>query len=210
MHHTRRYVVAALSAMATALVASQAALLRAASPQSAATTPSTTTYLSAKEPEPSNIARRAIDAALWGMPAVSMAAVRRSLAGVGAGYNEVLYFSNVLEARHELLTANNTTPYVAVVLDLHSGPMVVEVPAASAKIALFGSVIDSFQVPIADVGPTGDDKAKAESTCSCRRDMQARVRTDISSFLRPRTSCTPGCGRSSARARRSGMGSPMP
>jgi len=106
------------------------------------------------------IGRRAVDAALWGMPAASMAAFRRSLAGVGAGYNDVLYFSEPLEARHEFLTANNNTPYVATALDLHHGPMVIEVPTASAKVALFGSAIDSFQVPLVDVGPSGDDAGK--------------------------------------------------
>jgi len=106
------------------------------------------------------IQRRAVDGALWGMPAVSMAAFRRSLAGVGAGYNDVVYFSKPLEARHEFLTANNNTPYVTMVLDLHHGPMVIEVPPASRKVALFGSAIDSFQVPLVDVGPSGDDKGK--------------------------------------------------
>ena len=115
---------------------------------------------SADELKRATFTRRAVDAALWGMPAASMAAFRRSLAGVGAGYNDVLYFSQPLEARHEFITANNNTPYVATALDLHQGPMVVDVPAASGKVALFGSAIDSFQVPLADVGPAGEDAGK--------------------------------------------------
>ena len=67
------------------------------------------------------IERRAVEAAIWGMPAVSMAGVRKSLAGIGADYNQVVYFSKPLEARHEFLTANNQTPYVMSVLDLHAG-----------------------------------------------------------------------------------------
>jgi len=106
------------------------------------------------------IARRAIDAALWGMPAASMAAVRRSLAGIGAAYNDVVYFSKPLEARHEFITANNNTPYIAIVLDLHHGAMVMDVPPASDTVALFGSAIDSFEVPLVDVGPSGTDAGK--------------------------------------------------
>jgi hypothetical protein len=87
------------------------------------------------------IERRAVEAAIWGMPAVSMAGIRKSLAGIGADYNQVVYFSQPLEARHEFLTANNQTPYVLAVLDLHRGPMVLDVPAASSKLALFGSAI---------------------------------------------------------------------
>ena len=106
------------------------------------------------------IERRAVEAAIWGIPAVSMAGVRKSLAGIGADFNQVVYFSQPLEARHEFLTANNQTPYVMTVLDLRRGPVVVDVPPASSKVALFGSAIDSWQVPLVDLGPSGDDAGK--------------------------------------------------
>ena len=106
------------------------------------------------------IERRAVEAAIWGMPAVSMVGVRKSLAGIGADFNQVVYFSQPLEARHEFLTANNQTPYVMTVLDLRRGPVVVEVPPASSKVALFGSAIDSWQVPLVDLGPSGEDAGK--------------------------------------------------
>ena len=116
--------------------------------------------LSADDLARRTIERRAVEAAIWGMPAVSMAGVRKSLAGIGADYNQVVYFSQPLEARHEFLTANNQTPYVLTVLDLHRGPVVLDVPPASSKVALFGSAIDSWQVPLVDVGPSGDDAGK--------------------------------------------------
>jgi hypothetical protein len=95
------------------------------------------------------------------MPAVSMAAVRRSLSrDLDAGYGDVIYFTRPMEPRHEFLTANNQTPYVVTFFDLKAGPMVLEVPAASDEVALFGSAIDSWQVPLADVGPTGEDAGK--------------------------------------------------
>jgi hypothetical protein len=101
---------------------------------------------------------RAVEAAIWGMPLVSMGAFRRSLPrDLGAEFGDVVYMSDVMRSRHGFLTANNQTPYVAIVLDLRKGPMVLEVPAASDKVALFGSAIDSWQVPLVDVGPTGDD-----------------------------------------------------
>lgn len=106
------------------------------------------------------IERRAVEAAIWGMPAVYMAGIRRSLAGIGAGYNQVVYFSKPLEARHEFLTGNNQTPYVISVLDLHAGPMVLQLPPTSDKVALFGTVCDSWQVPLVDVGPAGEDAGK--------------------------------------------------
>ena len=46
------------------------------------------------------------------------------------------------------------------VLDLHHGPVVLDVPPASDNVALFGSAIDSWEVPLVDVGPTGEDEGK--------------------------------------------------
>ncbi|HEU5181969.1 MAG TPA: DUF1254 domain-containing protein [Candidatus Polarisedimenticolia bacterium] len=109
------------------------------------------------DPARRSFERRAVEAAIWGMPAVSMAAFRKSLPGIGAEANQVIYFSKPLEPRHELLTANNNTPYVFSVLDTRSGPVVLEVPPAGDKVVLFGSAIDSWEVPLVDVGPTGDD-----------------------------------------------------
>ena len=62
--------------------------------------------------------------------------------------------------RHEFLTANNQTPYVFTVFDLRRGPMVLDVPPASDKTVFFGSAIDSWEVPLADIGGTGDDAGK--------------------------------------------------
>lgn len=89
-----------------------------------------------------------------------MAHMRKSLAGIGARYNQVVYFAKPPEARHELLTANNQTPYVVTIIDTRNGPVVMDVPAATKKVALFGSAIDSWEVPLADVGPSGDDAGK--------------------------------------------------
>ena len=77
-----------------------------------------------------------------------------------ADFGDIVYFSNVMAPRHEFLTANNQTPYVVTVLDLRRGPMVLDVPPASDKTVFFGSAIDSWEVPLADIGGTGDDGGK--------------------------------------------------
>ncbi len=52
-----------------------------------------------------------------------MAAVRASLKrDLDADFGDVIYFSKVMEPRHEFLTANNQTPYVCIVFDLHHRP----------------------------------------------------------------------------------------
>jgi hypothetical protein len=119
------------------------------------------TKFSSSELVERTIYRRAVEATIWGMPAVSMAAIRASLKrDLDADFGDIIYFSNVMEPRHEFLTANNQTPYVFTCFDLRRGPMVLDVPQASEKVALFGSGIDSWEVPLVDVGPTGDDQGK--------------------------------------------------
>ena len=59
------------------------------------------------------------------MPAVSMAAIRASLKrDLDADFGDIVFFSKVMEPRHEFLTANNQTPYVLTVFDLRNGPWV--------------------------------------------------------------------------------------
>src|SRR5271166_1793467 len=63
-------------------------------------------------------------------------------------------------SRLSLLTANNQVPYMLTSLNLRSGPVVVEIPAAGEKAVLFGSFVDNWQAPIVDVGPSGEDEGK--------------------------------------------------
>src|SRR5262245_48331205 len=92
--------------------------------------------------------QRGVEAVIWGMPAVSMAMFRQSLPrDLGATYGDIVYLSDDMRPRHELLTANNQTPYVCILLNLNDGPMVLEVPPAAAEVMFFGSAIDSWEVP---------------------------------------------------------------
>ena len=105
--------------------------------------------------------QRACEAAIWGMPAVSIwdvpASIRRDL---GGDVGDVVYFSKPMDSRHGFLTANDVTPYVIASLTCKDGPIVVEVPPAIDKASYFGTFVDAWQTPIADVGPSGDDKGK--------------------------------------------------
>lgn len=105
--------------------------------------------------------QRATQAVLWGMPAVSMMGLRRSSArALGATFNDIIYMSHPMVSRHGFLTANNQVPYVLSMLNTSDGPVVLEVPPASENTVFFGSAVDAWQVPIADVGPSGADKGK--------------------------------------------------
>jgi hypothetical protein len=105
--------------------------------------------------------QRAFEAVVWSQPAVGIYGFRRAMfEGLGMKDNEVLAMSRPFTTRHEFLTANNTTPYITANADLRNGPVVLEIPAANNKGVLYGQVVDAWQVSIADVGPSGEDKGK--------------------------------------------------
>ena len=105
--------------------------------------------------------QRAAEAAIWAMPAVSIYDIELSIQrDLGGKLGDVVYFTRPMESRHGFLTANDVTPYVVSAQSTKDGPLVVEVPPASEKVSYFGTFVDGWQTPIADVGPPGDDKGK--------------------------------------------------
>jgi len=105
--------------------------------------------------------QRAAQAAIWGMPAVGIwdivVSTRRDL---GGDIGDIVYFSKPMTSRHGFLTANDVTPYVIASLSSKDGPIVVEVPPAADKASYFGTFVDAWDTPIADVGPPGADKGE--------------------------------------------------
>jgi len=105
--------------------------------------------------------QRATEAVIWAMPAVSVYDIELSIQrDLGGKFGDVVYFSKPMKSRHGFLTANDVTPYVVSAQSTRGGPLVVEVPPASQKVSYFGTFVDAWQRPIADVGPPGDDKGK--------------------------------------------------
>ncbi|SHK49820.1 Uncharacterized conserved protein [Shimia gijangensis] len=104
------------------------------------------------------ISRRACEAAIWAMPAVAAYDIELSLQrDAGATPGVVGYMSAPMDARHGFLTANDVTPYTFSGLTTKDGPIVIEVPPAGEKAAFFGTIVNAWQVPIVDVGTTGED-----------------------------------------------------
>jgi hypothetical protein len=104
--------------------------------------------------------QRGIEAVNWGIPAVSMLCMRDANFSLGGGYNTVYWLSKPPTALQEAITANNQTPYASIFLNTKEGPVVLDVPPASKRIAIFGSGINVWQVPVVDIGPAGTDQGK--------------------------------------------------
>ncbi|TWI89586.1 hypothetical protein JM93_01790 [Roseibium hamelinense] len=104
------------------------------------------------------IVRRACEAAIWGMPAVGVYDIELAMQRDGGAEAGTLgYMSAPMDSRHGFLTANDVTPYAFGALSTKDGPIIIEVPPAGDKAAFFGTIVNAWQVPIADVGTTGED-----------------------------------------------------
>jgi len=101
---------------------------------------------------------RAIDAAVWAMPLMNFKFYRDALAGAGVGPNDIGYYSKLQNWKFQTATPNNTTPYIMTYWNLEEGPIVIELPASTKDVGIFGTIMDAWQRPIDDVGALGRDK----------------------------------------------------
>ncbi len=86
---------------------------------------------------------------------VSIHAIRKGLQDVGVKDNEVIVFSELMDAKSLFLTANADTIYIIGGLDLTKGPMVVEVPPE-----VLGTVQDAWFRWVIDMGLPGPDRGE--------------------------------------------------
>ncbi len=116
--------------------------------------------LSADDLARRTIERRAVEAVIWGMPAVNTEIMMKGLQGKG-DFNQILYWSRLPDWKNQLLTPNPDTIYFLPFYNTKDvGPMVLEIPPATAEDSITGSVDDAWQVALEDVGPAGVDKGK--------------------------------------------------
>ncbi len=100
----------------------------------------------------------AVHAAKWGTPIVSFDAMRQAFfRDAGAQYGDVAYVSRFADWRLQITTPNASTRYVYLNFNTKDGPVVLDIPPAAGA-GLFGSLLDAWQTPLADVGPEGTDR----------------------------------------------------
>ena len=103
----------------------------------------------------------AVEAAIWGMPIVSFDSMRQAFfSDAKATYGDIIFWSKPGSWKLQCLTPNTTVRYVFSFINTSkAGPVVVELPA-TGEASLMGTVIDAWQVPVADLGLAGEDKGK--------------------------------------------------
>jgi hypothetical protein len=105
--------------------------------------------------------RRAVEAAIWGMPAVNYQLMYEEMVRkVKGGFNQVLCWSRLLDWKNQTLTPNPDVIYLMPFFNTKDvGPVVLEIPPADDGV-FNGSIMNYWQAAIEDVGPGGVDKGK--------------------------------------------------
>src|SRR6516164_8544496 len=105
--------------------------------------------------------RRAVEAVIWGMPAVNYDLMYQAMVRQTHGdFNEIVYWSRLPSWKNQTLTPNPDAVYLMPFFNTRSGPMVLEIPPASDEGSIVGDIDNAWQVPLEDVGPAGVDKGK--------------------------------------------------
>ena len=124
---------------------------------------SMTQSLSPEDVNHRTIYRRAVEAAIWGTPAVNFDRMYQAMvhdAKAGEGSNKIVYWSRLFNWKNQTLTPNPDSIYFMPFFDTKNvGPVVLEVPPAEGG-SITGSIDDCWQTAIADVGPAGTDQGK--------------------------------------------------
>jgi hypothetical protein len=137
--------------------------------------PATSTIAQEKKPEPGakaeapltpaqlverNLHRRAVEAVIWGMPAVNFDRMLQAAIAIGAKANQVIYWSRPVNWKDQTLTPNPDTIYFNPFYDTTKGSVVLEIPPVEGESSITGSIDDAWQCALDDVGPAGVDKGK--------------------------------------------------
>lgn len=120
-----------------------------------------------KEPTPAQLAertlhRRAVEAVIWGMPAVNFDLMRQAMLGVTeAKENDVLFWSRPADQKNQTLTPNPDSIYFMCFWNTEraGGPLVIDVPPADGG-SFAGNIVNVWQMPLEDAGPDGADQGK--------------------------------------------------
>lgn len=123
-----------------------------------------------------SIERRAVEAVIWGMPAVNLDLMLQAMIGSAKGKpNQIVYWSRLPDWKNQTLTPNPDVIYLMPFFNTKDvGPMVLEIPPADDGV-INGTIMDAWQVPLEDVGPAGVDKGKGGKYLILPPDHKAAV-----------------------------------
>jgi hypothetical protein len=138
----------------TALVLSACACAPAFSQQEAPATHAT------EQLQQRALHRRAVEAVIWGMPAVNYDLMLQEMLTKTPGkVGQVIYWGRPLDSKNQTLTPNPDALYFMVFFDTKDGPVVLDLPAANGG-SFNANIVTLWQMPLEDAGKLGVDKGK--------------------------------------------------
>ena len=106
------------------------------------------------------VERRAVEAVIWGMPAVNTdLMLQEMLRKTTAKTNEIVYWSRPVNWKNQTLTPNPDAIYLMSFWNVKDGPIVIGIPPAEGG-SIAGNIVNVWQMPLEDAGPEGADKGK--------------------------------------------------
>jgi hypothetical protein len=112
---------------------------------------------SSEELQRRTVDRRAVDAVIWGAPAVTLDMMRQAyFRDAKASYNDIVWWPKGAGWKNQSLDVNPSVRYLFIFSNTRNdGPVVLDVPPAVGGAKLLGTVMDTWQVPLIDVGVGG-------------------------------------------------------
>ena len=104
--------------------------------------------------------RRAIEAAIWGIPLVRFDAMRQAFfRDAQAIYGDIAYWLEPVDWRLQLAVASTLSNHVYCNFNTRTGPVVIELPPAPG-VRLTGSLVSGWESTLVEVGHEGFDKGR--------------------------------------------------
>jgi hypothetical protein len=122
--------------------------------------PALAQHFSAEELARRTVERRAVEAVIWGMPAVNFQRMKQAMLDAKGASNQVVYWSRPVNWKDQTLTPNPDTIYFNPFYAVTSGTIVLEIPAVDGELSITGSVDDAWQNALEDVGIAGVDQGQ--------------------------------------------------
>src|SRR5262245_60141429 len=115
--------------------------------------------LSADDLARRTIERRAVEAVIWGMPAVNYdLMLQEMLSKTNGKVNQVIYWGRPLNWMNQTLTPNPDSLYFMAFFNTKDGPIVLDLPRGDANGSFNANIVTTWQVPLEDAGLLGYDK----------------------------------------------------
>ena len=103
--------------------------------------------------------RRAVDAVIWGVPAVNYdLMLQEMLTKTNAKVGQVVYWGRPMEWHNQTLTPNPDAIYFMAFFNTNGGPIVLDLPPGDANGSFNGNIVTFWQMPLEDAGLLGADK----------------------------------------------------